>query len=210
RHVEEFGTYFPIRFDFLDTFDGGNLSIQCHPSLSYIQENFGEKYTQDETYYILDSAPDALVYLGFKEDIDPAEFRRVLEESVEDDKEIDVENYVQTFIPDKHDFYLIPNRTVHSCGTNNMVLEISATPYIFTFKMYDWLQKDGSGKPRPINIEHAFHNLDFDRKGARIQKEFISQPSVVSAGVDWRLVHLPTHADHYYDVHRLTFETSIT
>lgn len=209
RHAQRFGNYFPVRFDFLDTFDGGNLSIQCHPSVEYIQENFGEEQTQDETYYMLDCAPDALVYLGFNEDINPAEFRNALEQSVANETELAVEKYIQTFSPKKHDLFLIPNKTVHSSGKNNMVLEISATPYIFTFKMYDWLQKDDLGKPRPINIEHAFNNLDFDRKGERIEKEFISKPAVLDEGADWKLIHLPTHAEHYYDVHRLDFETEV-
>lgn len=209
KDAERFGTYFPIRFDFLDTFDGGNLSIQCHPSLPYIQEKFGEKYTQDETYYMLDCTPSSQVYLGFQEDIQPNEFRKALEDSFENETEVDVTKYVQSFQPQKHDLFLIPNQTVHSSGKNNMVLEISATPYIFTFKMYDWLQKDSAGLPRPINIEHAFNNLDFDRKGQRIEEEFISKPIVLEKGNDWELIHLPTHAEHYYDVHRIEFETEV-
>ena len=74
-----FGSEFPIRFDFLDTMAGGNLSLQVHPLTHYIQEHFGLHYTQDESYYLLDAKPDALVYLGCKTGVNRVKMEAALE-----------------------------------------------------------------------------------------------------------------------------------
>jgi mannose-6-phosphate isomerase class I len=142
---------------------GGNLSLQIHPLTQYIQERFGMRYTQDESYYLLDAKPGAVVHLARKRDARLAELIAALEAASAGGAPFDNERFVASFPAHKHDHFLIPAGTMHGSGADSMVLEISATPYIFTFKLWDWNRMGLDGKPRPINIEHGKANICWER-----------------------------------------------
>ena len=173
-----YGAEFPIRFDFLDTIGGQNLSLQVHPTTEYIHRQFGMAYTQDESYYILDAEEGACVYLGLKEGVEIADLVAALEEAQKGDAPFDAEKYINKIPAKKHDHFLIPAGTIHCSGSGAMVLEISATPYIFTFKLWDWGRLGLDGKPRPINIGHGAKVIR-ERRTGWVMDNLVSAFSVV-------------------------------
>ncbi len=180
-----FGAEFPIRFDFLDTMGGGNLSLQVHPLTDYIQNTFGMHYTQDESYYLLDASDDAVVYLGVKTDVDRAAMLADLQAAAAGDADFPAERHVNTFPAKKHDHFLIPAGTVHCSGADSMVLEISATPYIFTFKMHDWGRVGLDGMPRPIHLDHAAANIQWDRDTEWTERNLVDRVDRLGEGPGW-------------------------
>ena len=203
-----FGKDFPIRFDFLDTMEGGNLSLQVHPLTQYIQEKFGMHYTQDESYYMLDAAEDATVYLGVKEGIEPEEMIDALNEAQESGC-FDAEKYVGRYPVKKHDHLLIPAGTIHCSGTNGMVLEISATPYIFTFKLWDWGRLGLDGRPRPINIKHGQEVIQWNRTESWVRKEIFNRIEPVAEGEGWREERTGLHENEFIETRRHWFTAPV-
>lgn len=204
--ARQFGTEWPVRFDYLDTMQGGNLSVQVHPRPDYIREHFGETFTQDETYYIALAASDAKVYLGFQDETDPEEFRALLEKSAKEGVEVDVDRYVHHRPAKTHDLFFIPNGTIHCSGKGNLVLEISATPYIYTFKLYDYLRRDLNGNLRPINVERGFENLYWDRRSDWVDEHLVAKPTTLTEGEGWKELVLMDVPYTFYCIHRVDFE----
>lgn len=200
-----FGAEFPIRFDLLDTMGGGNLSLQVHPLKEYILEQFNMPYTQDESYYILDAGEDAQVFLGFREDIDPERMIAELEEAHTNGTMFDAAAHVQQFPVKKHDHYIIPSGTIHCSQTDTMVLEISATPYIFTFKLWDWGRMDLDGKPRPISLEHGKQNLQWDRRKSWTKRNLINRFEQLEKGDGWCEQRTGLNPEQFIETRRIKF-----
>jgi mannose-6-phosphate isomerase class I len=204
-----FGDEFPIRFDFLDTMDGGNLSLQVHPTTEYIQEKFGFHYTQDESYYLLDAGTDASVYLGLKEGINPEKMIEELHDSENPGFHFDAHKYAEKWPAKKHDHFLIPGGTVHCSGKNCLVLEISATTYNFTFKLWDWGRLGLDGKPRPINIDHGKNVIQWKRTTSWTKNNLINKFRKIDEGDGWTEEVTGLHEREFIETRRHWFTKKV-
>lgn len=205
------GAEFPIRTDFLDTMGGGNLSFQVHPTVDFAWEHFGLRYTQDESYYLLDAGEDAVVYLGLKEDADPTSMMDALRMAqANPDLAFPDERYVARFPAKKHDHFLIPAGTVHCSGSNSMVLEISHTPYIFTFKMWDWGRLGLDGLPRPINLDRGEQVIDWRRRESWVRDNLVNQIEPVAEGKGWREERTGLYPSEMLETRRHWFTDVVT
>lgn len=204
-----FGKSFPIRFDFLDTMQGGNLSLQVHPTNEFAQREFGLPYTQDESYYLLDAGDDAVVYLGLKEGVCRDQMIEDLRAAQRGEMPFDAEKYVNKLPARKHDHYLIPAGTIHCSGHDSMVLEISSTPSIFTFKLWDWNRLGLDGKPRPINVERGRHVIQWERTTPFVMSELANRFEVLSREDGVMEERTGLHPNEFIETRRHTFSKPV-
>lgn len=204
-----FGKEFPIRFDFLDTVGGGYLSFQVHPTTQFIREHFGMQYTQDESYYMLDANENATVYLGLKNGINKEEMIEDLKKAERGEIEFDAEKYSNKLQAKKHDHFLIPGGTVHCSGSEGLVLEISSTPNLFTFKMWDWGRLGLDGKPRPINVDRGAQVIAWDRDTDYTMKNLVNACTPIAEGDGWREERTGLHINEFIETRRHHFSKTV-
>src|SRR5512133_1049702 len=162
-------------------------------------------YTQDESYYLLDAAPDACVYLGVKEGVSLSEMAKDLELAQAGGPAFSAAKYANCWPAKKHDHFLIPAGTCHCSGKNSLVLEISATPYIFTFKMWDWGRLGLDGRPRPIHLAHGLANLQWDRTESWVKEQLINRIDSLGSGPGWREERTGLHEREFIETRRHWF-----
>jgi mannose-6-phosphate isomerase class I len=206
---QRFGAEFPIRFNFLDTMQGGNLSLQVHPMADYLRNVFGFHYPQDESYYVMAAGEDASVYLGVKTGVTRDGMIPALEAAQQGDQDFAVDHYVNRWPANKHDHFLIPAGTVHCSGRNTVVLEISSTPYIFTFKLWDWGRLGLDGLPRPVHINHGAQAIQFERDTEWTQCQLINRFAPITSGKGWREERTGLHELEFIETRRHWFSVPV-
>jgi hypothetical protein len=199
----DFGTSFPIRFDYLDTVGGGNLSVHCHPRPDYMRTVFGWPYPQHESYYVMVGGEDHQIFLGLRQDADVEAFHREATSADEHGTPLEISDYVAAWPATPHQLFLIPGGTPHGSGRGNVVLEISATPYLYSLRFYDWLRRDTAGGLRPVHVGHAFRNLNADRRGRAVRTDLLQEAAVLRQGDGWHEELIGKLPEVFFEVRRV-------
>jgi hypothetical protein len=90
-----------------------------------------------------------------------------------------------------------------------MVLEISATPYIFTFKLWDWGRLGLDGKPRPINIEHGKNVIQWDRTTTWTKENLVHRVEPIAEGDGWKEERTGLHELEFIETRRHWFRKPV-
>ena len=205
-----FGAEYPIRYDFLDTMEGGYLSLQVHPDTQYYQQNFGMPFTQDESYYFLDCGPtDTFMHLGLKTGVKKEDVERDLKRASRGEIDFPADKYTNKIYVKKHDHLHIPAGTIHCAGPNTMVLEISSAPCIFTFKLWDWGRVGMDGIPRPTHIDRGLKVIQWD-KGTEWINDTCAFPAYkVDGGEGWVEEKTGLNDLEFIETHRITTSVKV-
>jgi mannose-6-phosphate isomerase len=209
--VKRFGGYFPIRFNYDDTYhSNGNMSVQVHSGHDYNIANYYEHGRQDESYYVVAAGFNSKTFIGFKDDADPDVFIKEVKKSEKEHIPVDYEKYVNS-VPSRPGMQLLlPAGTIHSSGRNQVVLEIgSLTVGSYTYKLYDYLRKDLDGIPRPIHTWHGERVLIKERNSSWVKENLIQQPVLVREGEGWAEYVVGQHELLYFTLGRLEFQDMI-
>lgn len=150
ENYQRFGDEFPLLVKFIDAQQ--DLSIQVHPD-DETAVRLGEKHGKTEMWYIMDSAPEASLYCGLKQEITPETYKKMVEEGT-------ICNALAKYQVREGDVFFLPAGRIHAVGAGCFLTEIQQTSDL-TYRIYDYNRKDKNGNLRELHTEKAAESIHF-------------------------------------------------
>lgn len=180
---------FPLLIKIIDAKQ--RLSVQVHPDNNTAAICGGEPKT--EMWYVLDTDPDARIFVGLKPGTSPDLFEKALEQQKLED--------VLTSVPAQPGMAIyVPGGRVHAIGEGCLLLEIQQNSNT-TYRVYDWGRLGKDGKPRDLHIAQAMKVISWkDETNAVVGPEELESHGRNSR---WKIIDCP-----YFTVTRLELTES--
>jgi mannose-6-phosphate isomerase len=181
---------FPLLLKYLDARE--NLSVQVHPKPAGTWECRNEGTEQGElenaaglaapavsrrgvpsapvkheAWYIVAAEPGAVVYIGLRPGVTPADVTAIASTSRNSDRGRQsgaphpLVALLQQYPATPGRCFYLPSGTLHALGAGAVVAEVQ-TPSDVTYRLYDWDRVDTRGRPRELHIAQALANIRYD------------------------------------------------
>lgn len=147
-----YGRQFPVLVKFLDI--QGRMSVHVHPDDETAEQRY-DTLGKCEMWYVMDAAPQARIYMGFKRDISAQELYDRCQDGT-------IDQVMNVIHPRKGDTLLIRPGTVHSAEGGLLVAEIQESSDL-TFRLYDWGREKDRSAARPMHLEEAFDIINMGK-----------------------------------------------
>lgn len=156
--LARFGTEFPLLFKFIDAKQ--DLSIQLHPNDELAKKRHNS-FGKTEMWYVMQADENARLIVGFKENSNPEEYKKALENK----NLVTILNEVEV---KAGDVFFLETGTIHAIGAGIVIAEIQQTSDI-TYRVYDFDRVDANGNQRELHTELALDALNYNTTEAHVQ-----------------------------------------
>ncbi|MBI5159849.1 MAG: class I mannose-6-phosphate isomerase [Micrococcales bacterium] len=184
RAAGRYGTATPLLVKLLDAAD--DLSVQIHPGNDYAGLGPGES-GKPESWYVVERAPGAGIYLGLSDGVGRDEVARALAGGGD-------LTPMLNFVPvEPGDFFVIDAGTVHAIGRGVTLVEpqvVLPARRGVTYRFWDWNRRydpdgrlDPNGAPRTLHAQHALAVTPWDGpRGAAFVAQVRPRPTPLQTG----------------------------
>lgn len=152
---DNFGNQFPLLIKYLDV--EGRLSVQVHPTDEVAAERY-DSLGKNEFWYVMDAAPDAVVYMGLNRDTTADEFYRKCKDGT-------VQEMLNAYHPQKGDCFFIKAGTVHAAEGGVVIAEVQENSDT-TLRLYDWGFENDPATRREMHLDEAIDCIDYNKYNA--------------------------------------------
>lgn len=143
---------FPLLIKYLDIHE--RLSVQVHPDDKTALER-ADSLGKTEFWYVMESSPEAEVYMGFKRATNAREFYAKCQDGT-------VEELLNVYRPVKGDCFYIKAGTVHAAKGDIVLAEIQETSDV-TYRVYDWGRELNPATRREMHLDEAIDCINYEK-----------------------------------------------
>jgi mannose-6-phosphate isomerase len=178
---------------------GERLPVHCHPDRRFARDHLDSAFGKTEGWIVMDSRPDAEIWLGFRDDVGLGQMRRWIDQQ-DGAAMLDA---MHRFVVRRGDVFYLPAGLPHAIGPGVMITELQEPTSFSILAEHVSFGLDSQQATLGLGWDTAI--TCFDRRGYRGKAlERLKPPPAIAASSGERLLSrlFPPEADAFFQAYR--------